>query len=395
MLAPSLIIATFLAWSAGSNNAANLVAAAVGAKVIRLKNALLIATVFEVVGSVLLGWCVTSTLSAGIVSVDSVSSRALSTGMLSAMFAAGIWILAASLLRVPISVNETVVAGIVGFGLSVGLGSVQWWRVAFIYVSRFLMVPLSGLLAFTLKKLFARKLENPRTLPAASSLSLLAISFLVAFSALARVLDYGVSLLVALVLSGTLLLMFNAYVSGKSENSPERVALCEKTLSVIIVGLMALSHGASNAGVVVGPLMNVLFGASETPDKGTTLTLLLISGSLMSLGIISWGRRVVGTLGEELVTLSYPTAIVSYLSASTTVMILAQLGVPAATTMAVTGSIVGVGLAEGYSAINNRILRKILALWLVTTPVCIMLSYALFNVATYLTQVGVYLSSLQ
>lgn len=386
MLASSLIIATFLAWSAGSNNAANLVAAAVGARVIRLKSALLIATVFEVVGSVLLGWCITSTLSIGIVNVDSVPSQALSMGMLSAMFAAGIWILVASLLRVPISVNETVVAGIVGFGLSVSLRSVQWWRVAFIYVSRFLMVPLSGLLAFTLKKLFARKLENPKTLPAASNLSLFAISVLVTFSAVVRVLDYGLSLLVALILGGASLLMFNAYVSGKSGDPLERVVIYEKTLSAIIVGLMALSHGASNAGIVVGPLMNVLLRTYETPNEGTTLILLLISGSLMSLGIISWGRRVVGTLGEELTTLSYPTAIISYFSASTTVMILAQLGVPAATTMAVTGSIVGVGFAEGYSAVNSRVLKKILVLWLVTTPACIVFSYTLFNVATYFTQ---------
>lgn len=126
LLTCSLAIAAFLAWSAGSNNAANIVAAVVGAGIVKLNKALLITSIFVVFGSLVLGANVAWVLGTRVIDSSSIHTSLLTTGMLVAMFAAGFWVLVASLLRVPVSVNETVLAGLIGFGVSVDPHVVMW-----------------------------------------------------------------------------------------------------------------------------------------------------------------------------------------------------------------------------------------------------------------------------
>lgn len=379
LLIPSLAAAVFLAWSAGSNNAANLIAAVVGARVLKLEEALLTAAVFELVGSVVLSSAVALTLRVGVLSSEALPEHVVRVGVLTAMLAAGLWILIASVFKVPVSVNETVLAGLVGFGLCVGSEHVRWFMVVFIYVFRFLTAPISGAVAYLLKKKFASYLEDREMMPIAWSLTLFIVSAFTVFLALENVLGLSVSLLAALASSASIVAVARAYVIRSARTSYERF------LSTIIVALMALSHGASNAGVVAGPLMEVLNAGAPGSEGPSAYLMLAFSGSLMSLGMVSWGRRVVGTLGENLTTLSYSTAVISYVASSTTVLIFAQLGVPVATTMAVAGSIVGAGLAEGYSTVNVKTLRKIVLTWFSTTPACIMLAYVFYTLASRLT----------
>lgn len=379
LLICSLATAVFLAWSAGSNNAANIVAAVVGAKIIKLNKALLIASVFVVLGSTMLGSSVAWVLSAGIVDVNSISTSQLTAGMLVAMFAAGSWVLIASLLRAPISVNETVLAGLIGFGISVNPDLVMWQQVITIYVLRFLTVPLSGFISFLIKKFLADYLEDPETTSPATLLSLFLVSIFTTYLVASRLLGGVLGLLTALVLSTSLLVVSKVYVDEKSSDRYERAYLYRNVFSVLIVTLMSLAYGASNAGITAGPLFTILTSELRLTNEGMLSALLAFSGLLISLGMISWGKRVVGTLGEELATLNYSTAVVTYFSASLTTLVLAVLGVPAATAMAVAGSIIGAGLAEGYSAVNMRVVRKIVGVWTLTTPACATLSYVLYE----------------
>ncbi|MEM1786593.1 MAG: inorganic phosphate transporter [Zestosphaera sp.] len=378
LLTCSLAAAVFLAWSAGSNNAANIVAAVVGARTIKLNKALLITSVFVVLGSLMLGSSVAWVLSAGIVDVGSVPTSSLIVGMLVAMLAAGSWVLTASLLKVPVSVNETVLAGIIGFGILVDLSSVMWGQVIIIYVLRFSTVPLSGLISFLIKKFLADYLEDPETTSSATLLSLFLISAFTTYLTVSKLLGVVLGLLTALVLSTSLLVVSKVYVDEKSIDRYERIYLYRNVFSVLIIALMSLAYGASNAGITAGPLLKIVTSELRLANESALPALLAFSGLLISLGIISWGRRVVGTLGEELATLNYSTAVVTYFSASLTTLVLAELGVPAATTMAVTGSIIGASLAEGYSAVNMRVVRKILTMWALTTPACVTISCVLY-----------------
>jgi len=382
LLTCSLFTAVFLAWSAGSNNAANIVAAVVGARIIKLNRALLITSVFIVLGSIILGANVAWVLSTRVVDAGLMPASILTIGMLVAMLAAGSWVLTASLLKIPVSVNETVLAGLIGFGVSVDPGLVVWQQVIIIYVLRFLTIPLSSFISFLTKKSLARYLENPETTAPATLLSLFLVSVFITYLTLSKLLGAVLSLLAALILSTSLLVVSKAYVDEKSSDPHERIYAYRNTSSALIVALMSLAYGASNAGIVAGPLLIVLRNELGVINEDVLPTLLALSGLLISLGVISWGRRVVGTLGEELATLNYSTAVVTYVSASLSVLVLAELGVPAATTMAVAGGIIGASLAEGYSVINMRILKRMLALWALTTPACVAISYAVYEIVT-------------
>lgn len=385
LLTCSLAIAVFLAWSAGSNNAANIVAAVVGARVIKLNKALLITSVFVVFGSVMLGSNVAWVLSTGIIDARSIPTSLLTTGMLVAMFAAGSWVLIASLLKVPVSVNETVLAGLIGFGISVNPSIIMWQQVITIYVLRFFTIPLSGIISFLIKKFLANYLEDPETTSPATLLSLFLVSALTTYLMLSKPLGTILGILTALVLSTSLLVVSKAYVDEKSSNLYEKIYLYRNIFSVLTLTLMSLAYGASNAGITAGPLLTILTNELGFANDNTLSILLVFSGLFISLGIISWGRRVVGTLGEELATLNYSTAVITYLSTSLTTLVLAELGVPAATTMAVTGSIIGASLAEGYSAVNMRTVRKMLTVWALTTPACVAISYISYGLIAKIT----------
>ncbi len=378
LLACSLAVAAFLAWSAGSNNAANIVAAVVGAKIIKLDKALLITSIFVVFGSVMLGANVAWVLGTRVIDSGSIHTSLLTTGMLVAMFAAGFWVLTASLLKVPVSVNETVLAGLIGFGVSVNPRVVMWGEVALIYVLRFLTIPLSGLISFLIKKFLARYLEDPETTLPASLLSLHLISVFMTYIMLSKLLDTVLSLVTALALSALLLVLSKAYVDEKTSNQYEKTIMFRNVSSFLIIALMSLAYGASNAGIVAGPLYVIIINELGIVNEDYLSILLLFGGLLISLGVFSWGKRVVGTLAEDLATLNYSTAVVTYVSTSVTVLLLAELGVPAATTMAVAGSIIGASLAEGYSVVNMGVVRKMLAIWALTTPACAAISYLVY-----------------
>ena len=107
----------FMAWGVGANDVANAMGTSVGSKALTIKQAILIAMVFEFAGAYLAGGEVTSTIRKGIVDSDVfVSSPDLLVfGMLSALLAAGTWLMIASFMGWPVSTTHSIVGAIVGF----------------------------------------------------------------------------------------------------------------------------------------------------------------------------------------------------------------------------------------------------------------------------------------
>ncbi|MDN6323721.1 MAG: inorganic phosphate transporter, partial [Halomonas sp.] len=113
----------FMAWGVGANDVANAMGTSVGSKAITIKQAILIAVIFEFLGAWLAGGEVTATIRGGM--LDPVlleeNPQLLVYGMLSALLAAAIWLLIASARGWPVSTTHSIVGAIVGFG-AVGLG---------------------------------------------------------------------------------------------------------------------------------------------------------------------------------------------------------------------------------------------------------------------------------
>ena len=141
----------FMAWGIGANDVANAMAPSVGSKALTIKQAILVAAIFEFLGAVLAGGEVTSTIRKGIVDAEllSGSPELLIYGMLAALLAAGIWLLIASRNGWPVSTTHSIVGATVGFAaVGIGVDAVQWQTVGEIVMSWVVSPLLAGFIAY-------------------------------------------------------------------------------------------------------------------------------------------------------------------------------------------------------------------------------------------------------
>ena len=112
-------IAFYMAWSIGSNDVANSMATAVGAKAITFKQAVIIAGVLNLIGAVFVGSHVTDTVRKGIVDVDSagLNNHILLLGFVASLLAAALWVTLSTWKEMPISTTHSIIGALMGFGL--------------------------------------------------------------------------------------------------------------------------------------------------------------------------------------------------------------------------------------------------------------------------------------
>jgi len=150
-IALAALFGIFMAWGIGANDVANAMATSVGSKALTIKQAIIVAAVFEFLGAVLAGGAVTDTVRKGIVDSDLLvgSPELLVYGMLAALLAAGTWLFIASKNGWPVSTTHSIVGAIVGFAaVGIGVDAVQWGMVGEIVLS-WLVSPLTaGFLAY-------------------------------------------------------------------------------------------------------------------------------------------------------------------------------------------------------------------------------------------------------
>uniref|UniRef100_A0A8D3EET6 Phosphate transporter n=1 Tax=Scophthalmus maximus TaxID=52904 RepID=A0A8D3EET6_SCOMX len=168
LLIVGFLIAFILAFSVGANDVANSFGTAVGSGVVTLRQACILATVFETVGSVLLGAKVSETIRKGIIDVNMYSNgseHVLMAGSVSAMVGSAVWQLAASFLKLPISGTHCIVGATIGFSLvAKGQQGVRWLELLRIVASWFLSPLLSGIMSaivFYIVRMFILRKKDP------------------------------------------------------------------------------------------------------------------------------------------------------------------------------------------------------------------------------------------
>ncbi|HAD47552.1 MAG TPA: inorganic phosphate transporter, partial [Idiomarina sp.] len=157
----------FMAWGIGANDVANAMGTSVGSKALTIKQAIIIAMVFEFAGAYLAGGEVTSTIRKGIIDsayfVD--QPELLVFGMIAALLAAGFWLLIASYLGWPVSTTHSIIGAIVGFSaIGVSMDSVQWAKVGGVVGSWVVTPAISGFIAYVIF-MSAQKLIFDRSNP--------------------------------------------------------------------------------------------------------------------------------------------------------------------------------------------------------------------------------------
>src|SRR5690554_6880123 len=143
----------FMAWGVGANDVANAMGTSVGSGALTIKQAILIAIIFEFCGAYFAGGEVTNTIRQGIIDPAVLSDRPdlLIYGMLSALLAAGTWLLIASIKGWPVSTTHSIIGALVGFAaVGISVDSVQWSQVASIVASWVVSPVLAGAISFGL-----------------------------------------------------------------------------------------------------------------------------------------------------------------------------------------------------------------------------------------------------
>jgi PiT family inorganic phosphate transporter len=382
----------FMAWGIGANDVANAMATSVGSKALTIKQAILVAAVFEFAGAFLAGGQVTATIRNGIIDASSVESNPelLIFGMLAALLAAAVWLLIASRKGWPVSTTHSIVGAIVGFAVvGIGVEAVYWSKVVTIAASWVISPMLSGLLAFFIfmsvqKFILGTKdpLKNARKYV---PFYIFAVGFILALVTMLKGLkhvgldlSYFQSLIVAIV-SGLITMSIGTFAISRikidpSQDASFRFTNVEKIFGILMVFTacgMAFAHGSNDVANAVGPVAAIvsIVKTGVVVQKSPLSTWILLLGAVgIVLGLATYGWRVIRTVGKNITELTPSRGFAAELAAASTVVIASGTGLPISTTHTLVGAVLGVGIARGIGALNLRVIRNIMLSWIVTLP---------------------------
>lgn len=159
----------FMAWGVGANDVANAMGTSVGSRALTIKQAIIVAMIFEFCGAYLAGGEVTETIKNGIVDAEVISPDLMVLGMMSALLAAGTWLMIATMKGWPVSTTHSIIGAVIGFAaVGVSTDAVHWEAIGPIVASWVVTPMLSGVVAFGLF-MSVQKLIIPSRTPNASS----------------------------------------------------------------------------------------------------------------------------------------------------------------------------------------------------------------------------------
>jgi len=389
-------IAFYMAWSIGANDVANSMATAVGAKAITFRQAVIIAGILTIIGAVFVGPHVTETVKKGIVDIESIEPSLLLLGFIASLLAAAIWVTLATWKEMPISTTHSIIGALMGFGIIYGgISYVNWGKVG-IVVASWVLSPVAGcVLAFIIFKIIV-KLIFSKEKPVKSAkivgpviigfTVLLIVSSLLMKTSLGNSLQISISeaLLIALIISIFVAFIGMFLLRKIHENLAEDYITVEgifKKLQIITSCYVAFSHGANDVANAIGPVAGIIPLASNgvmSTEATIPPWLLALGGIGIAFGCITWGRRVMRTVGGRITSLTNTRGFSVDFGAATTVLIASKLGMPISTSHTVVGAVIGVGLARGLEAVDLKIIKKIIVSWLLTLPVAAGTSVAIF-----------------
>jgi len=382
----------FMAWGIGANDVANAMATSVGSKALTIKQAILVAAVFEFAGAFLAGGQVTATIRKGIIDASAVESNPelLIFGMLAALLAAAVWLLVASRKGWPVSTTHSIVGAIVGFAVvGIGVDSVHWSKVGTIAASWVVSPMLSGFLAFfifmSVQKLILGTKDPLKNARKYVPFYIFAVGFILALVTMLKGLkhigldlSYLQSVMVAVV-SGLMTMSIGIFAIKRikidpSQDSDFRFTNVEKIFGVLMVFTacgMAFAHGSNDVANAVGPVAAIvsIVKTGVVAQESSLATWILLLGAVgIVLGLATYGWRVIRTVGKNITELTPSRGFAAELAAASTVVIASGTGLPISTTHTLVGAVLGVGIARGIGALNLRVVRNIMLSWIITLP---------------------------
>lgn len=395
----------FMAWGVGANDVANAMGTSVGAGAITIKQAIIIAMIFEFAGAWLAGGEVTSTIRSSIIDVETAGfderPELLVYGMLSSLLAAGIWLLIASKYGLPVSTTHSIIGAIVGFAaVGISFDSIMWGQIGSIVASWVISPLIAGIISFSLF-MTVQHLVLSTDNPFANAKKyvpyyIFLVGFVIAMVTMVKGLRH-IGLEITFAQSAAMAIGFGIITmligvlmlrripepsSGMMHNQFASVESVFAILMIFTACSMAFAHGSNDVANAIGPLAAINSvvrsgGVFET-ESALPMWILLLGGFGIVSGLAIWGYRVIATIGRNITELTPSRGFAAELAAATTVVIASGTGIPVSTTHTLVGAVLGVGVARGIGALNLSTVGKIFLSWIVTLPVGALLSIMFF-----------------
>ncbi len=394
----------FMAWGIGANDVANAMATSVGSRALTIKQAILVAAVFEFMGAVLAGGEVTSTIRSGIVDAGLLADtpELLVYGMLASLLSAGTWLAVASAKGWPVSTTHSIVGAIVGFAaVGIGIDAVQWGQVGTIVMSWVISPLIAGFIAYliyqSVLKLILQK-DDPlerakRYVPVYIFFAAFTITLVTILKGLQHVglnLSLENSYYLAIVIAVCIALIGAVAIRNiqpdKKAEKKQHFHTVERVFGVLMIVTacgMAFAHGSNDVANAIGPLAAVISVAhtgTVTAKSALPIWVLMLGGGGIVIGLATFGRHVIATVGQKITQLTPSRGFAAELAAATTIVIASGTGLPISTTHTLVGAVLGVGLARGIEAIDLRVVGRIFVSWVVTIPAGALLSIVFFSI---------------
>lgn len=385
-------VGLWMTWGIGANDLANIMSTAIASRAISVKQALVIAIIFEVAGAFLGGGEVSATIRSGIIDVSTIANAPplLIYSMLSVLFAGAVWITVASYLGMPVSITNAIVGALVGVGaITLGLHAIHWQTVGYIAISWISSPAIAGVIAFLLfisiKRLILGVDDPFRAAKIYVPIYLFIVGLVLAMMTTLKGLHhFGIELgffgntLVVLATTAVVvligLLVMTQLRIQSSLDRHKQFAYIEGMFSILMAFTacaMVFAHGSNDVAIAVGPIAGIigLVLHQQMTYDGVMLGGIMLFGCFgVVLGLFMYGRKVIETVGSTITTLTPSRAFAATLAAASAVVVSTSTGIPVSATQTLVGAVFGVGLARGIDALNLDVMRNIFLSWIITIP---------------------------
>lgn len=354
-------LAVILAIMDGLNNAANAIGWAIGGGVIGLKRALLIASVFEVIGGIAFGFYIIDTVSYRLVTDPVVLNNVIPP--LAVYISSIVWSALASIFKIPISFSMAIIGGIIGTIATHSTTYIDWDTILYIFagwVAAFMVSTILTALFLRISDIIGRY----RGVNAYFEGVFIALLFTLLIS---KPLQHYISNISILMLAVFVVLYMVLYIVYRCSRGAQIL------VSVILVSIM---HGANDSALISSIL--ILYGIDGYGGMP-----ILISSLGIAIGILLWGHRVVNTFASSISFLDIRYISKMYTSEFIAIALLLRLGLPTPISIVTIGALMGFGAYRGVDIIRLNYIVRCILITLASIPVCILLSHVVTIIARY------------
>jgi len=315
LLVVALVVTLAAEFVNGWTDAPNAIATVVSTRVLSPSQAVLMAAVLNIVGAVVTGTAVASTLGTGIVKPEVINLSVVIAATLTVV----IWSTVTWFYGIPTSESHELIAGLTGAGLATAGPSVLLW--------------------------------------AGWEKVLIGLGF-------STILGFSLAVIVMMSLYWIL-----------RRTRPSFVRSVFSRLQILSAAFMAFSHGSNDGQKFMGIFALALVLGGKMAHFAVPVWVMLLCGGVMGLGTAVGGWRIMRTVGFKITKLEPVNGFAAESSAALAILLASRFGIPLSTTHCIGTSIMGVGATRRFSAVRWGMARNIVMTWIITFPVCAALGW--------------------